>query len=43
VPVRTIFAKKKGKIERTYSTLGGAVSCVGMLDTSRKEVKRLFR
>lgn len=38
-----LFAKKNKKIERTYNTLGGAVSCVGMLDTSKSEVKKLFR
>ncbi|XP_053403458.1 uncharacterized protein LOC123556064 [Mercenaria mercenaria] len=43
VPVKALFAKKKKKIERTYSTLGGAVSCVGMLDTDKKVVRRIFR
>ncbi|XP_052218925.1 uncharacterized protein LOC127836366 isoform X4 [Dreissena polymorpha] len=43
MPVRGIFGKKTGKVERTYSTLGGAVSCIGMLDTNNKEVRELFR
>lgn len=42
VPVKGIFAGKKKKLEKTYSTLGGAVSCAGMLDTSAKKVKRIF-
>ncbi|KAH3807984.1 hypothetical protein DPMN_136332 [Dreissena polymorpha] len=42
MPVRGIFGKKTGKVERTYSTLGGAVSCIGMLDTNNKEVRKLF-
>ncbi|WAR28741.1 DUSTY-like protein [Mya arenaria] len=43
MPVKGIFAKKKGKVERTYSTMGGAVSCVGMLDTGKKNVRKLFK
>ncbi|XP_060573771.1 uncharacterized protein LOC132731583 isoform X3 [Ruditapes philippinarum] len=43
VPVKALFAKKKKKVEKTYSTLGGAVSCVGMLDTDKRNVKRIFR
>ncbi|WAR31630.1 STY13-like protein [Mya arenaria] len=43
VPVKGIFSKKKGKMERTYNTLGGAISCIGMLDTGDKRVKKLFK
>ncbi|KAL4220339.1 hypothetical protein ACF0H5_020746 [Mactra antiquata] len=43
VPVKAIFTKRKKKIERTYSTLGGAVSCIGMLDTDKKQVRNIFR
>ncbi|XP_052782313.1 uncharacterized protein LOC128218694 [Mya arenaria] len=43
MPVKGIFAKKKGKVERTYSTMGGAVSCIGMLDTGKKNVRKLFK
>ena len=44
MPVKGIFArKKKGKVERTYTTLGGAVSCIGMLDTSKKDVRKIFK
>jgi hypothetical protein len=38
-----LFAKKKKKVEKTYSTLGGAVSCVGMLDTDKRNVRKIFR
>lgn len=43
VPVKALFSKKKKKIERTYTTLGGAVSCIGMLDTEKKDVRAVFR
>jgi hypothetical protein len=43
VPEKALFAKKKKKIEKTYSTLGGAVSCIGMLDTDKKDVRRIFK
>ena len=43
VSVKSLLMKKNKTIERTYSTLGGAVSCIGMLDTDRKDVKNLFR
>ncbi|KAH3815199.1 uncharacterized protein LOC127834477 [Dreissena polymorpha] len=40
---KKMFGKKRGTIERTYSTLGGAVSCIGLLDTNDKEVRDLFK
>lgn len=43
VPVKKLFAKKSKKLERTYHTLGGAVSCIGMLDTGKSEIKKVFR
>ncbi|XP_052782683.1 uncharacterized protein LOC128218949 [Mya arenaria] len=38
-----IFGIKKGKVERTYNTMGGAVSCIGMLDTGNKNIRKLFK
>ena len=43
VPVKALFTNRKKKIEKTYSTLGGAVSCVGMLDTDKKNVRKIFK
>lgn len=43
VPVKALFAKRKKKIEKTYSTIGGAVCCIGILDTDKKAVRNIFR
>ena len=42
-PVKKLFLRKKKKIEKTYSTLGGAVSCMGMLNTDKKKVQNIFK
>lgn len=41
--VKSIFKHKTNQIEKTYRTLGGAVSCVGGLDTSKKNVRKAFK
>ncbi|XP_060573774.1 uncharacterized protein LOC132731586 [Ruditapes philippinarum] len=43
VPVKALFPRKKTKVEKTYSTLGCAVSCLGMLDTYMRNARRIFR
>lgn len=43
LPVKGVFAKKKGKLEKTYNTLGGAIACIGLLDVNDKNVKKIFR
>lgn len=43
-PIKGWWNKKKNpKVELTYKTLGGAVSCAGMLDTNKKDVRSIFR
>ena len=43
VSVKAVFKRKVKQIEKTYRTLGGAVSCVGGLDTSKKVVRQAFK